>query len=92
MLTIYSNGLPSLWLTPTSWISSLLLMICHVELLLLGGSNRCRGLLIQRPLNDPSQRFGVSCDLDAGDNEAKVICRHIGCNPNGARRSPDPRV
>ena len=64
----------------------------HLELLLLGGQNRCQGLLIQRPLNSPDQRFGLSCDLDAGDNEAKVICRHIGCNPNGARRAPDPTV
>ena len=64
----------------------------HLELLLLGGQNRCQGLLIQRPLNDPSQRFGLSCDLDAGDNEAKVICRHIGCSSVGARRAPDPTV
>ena len=62
------------------------------ELLLIGGANRCQGLLIQRPLTSNDQRFGLSCDLDAGNNEAQVVCRHIGCNPVGARRAPDPTV
>lgn len=62
----------------------------YTELVLIGGQNGCQGLLIQRPLDSPSQRFGLSCDLDAGDNEAKAVCRHIGCNANGARRAADP--
>ena len=63
-----------------------------VELLLIGGQNGCQGLLVQRPLDSPSQRFGLSCDLDAGVNEARAICRHIGCSANGARRAADPTV
>ena len=52
---------------------------------LVGGQVGCKGLLIYRPTT--TERFGVACDLDVGNNEAQVICRELGCNPVGATRA-----
>ena len=51
---------------------------------LVDGIGRCQGRVEHRASS--SEAFGQSCDLDAGDNEAQVICRELGCDTNGARR------
>ena len=50
----------------------------------LTGGNSCQGRLEIRPPS--STQFGQACDLDAGDNEAMVICRQLGCTAEGAER------
>ena len=51
---------------------------------LVDGIGSCQGRVEHRPT--ASDVFAQSCDFDAGDEEAQVICREIGCDPNGARR------
>ena len=54
------------------------------DLRLVGGSSRCHGRVEFRPTS--FDVFGQACDLNAGNNQAEVICRELGCNPTGARR------
>ena len=58
--------------------------IDSVDVRLVDGIGRCQGRVEHRP--SATDTFGQSCDLDAGDREAQVICRELGCDPNGARR------
>ena len=51
---------------------------------LVGGTDRCQGRLELQV--SATGMFAQACDLDAGDEEAQVICRELGCNPNGAKR------
>ncbi len=46
---------------------------------------RCEGIanFFVPEYND---KFARACDRNAGDAEAQVICRQIGCNPVGAKR------
>ena len=55
-----------------------------VDVRLVDGIGRCQGRVEHRP--SAADTFGQSCDLDTGDREAEVICRELGCDPNGARR------
>ena len=48
------------------------------------GLTQCQGRL--EILLETADSFGQACDLDAGQNEAEVVCRQLGCNPVGARR------
>ena len=48
------------------------------------GLSQCQGRLEIMP--STSSAFGQACDLDAGNNEAQVICRQLGCQATGARR------
>ncbi len=53
--------------------------------LLIGGS--CEGLVnLFTPEMKNKNKFVQACDLNAGDTEAQVICRQLGCNPIGAKR------
>ena len=58
--------------------------IDSVDVRLVDGIGRCQGRVEHRP--SATDTFGQSCDLDAGDREAQVICRELGCDSNGARR------
>ena len=58
--------------------------LIFLDLRLVDGSSRCHGRVEFRPSSSAS--FGQACDLDAGNSEAQVICRELGCNPTGARR------
>lgn len=58
--------------------------LIFLDLRLVDGSSRCHGRVEFRPSS--SATFGQACDLDAGNSEAQVICRELGCNPTGARR------
>ena len=55
----------------------------RTELRLVGGSNGCQGRLEIK-----TTFFGIygqACDNDASDNEAKVICRQLNCESEGAK-------
>ena len=52
---------------------------------LVGGPNRCEGRLVAL---DSDGEYGQACNFFTGDNEAKVVCRQIGCEAGGARRVP----
>ena len=54
------------------------------DLRLVDGSSRCHGRVEFRPTSFDA--FGQVCDLNAGNSQAQVICRELGCNPTGARR------
>lgn len=54
------------------------------DLRLVDGSSRCHGRVEYRPTSFDA--FGQVCDLNAGNSQAQVICRELGCNPTGARR------
>ena len=60
------------------------LCLIHAAVRLVDGIGRCQGRVEHRPT--ASVVFAQSCDFDAGDKEAQVICREVGCDPNGARR------
>ena len=61
-------------------------MFCsRAALRLVGDANSCQGLLEIRPAS--STLFGQACDLNAGDNEAKAICRQLNCDVAAATRA-----
>ena len=59
-------------------------MCLYVDVRLVDGIDRCQGRVENRLSARAS--FAQSCDLDADDNEAQVICMELGCEPSGARR------
>ena len=57
---------------------------------LAGGLNSCQGLLeVNR---NEGLGYFRACNRIIGSNEARVICRELGCDPEGARRSPHPEM
>ena len=46
-------------------------------------TRECEGLL---QIRGTSGSLGQACDLDAGVNEAMVVCRQLGCTAEGATR------
>ena len=50
---------------------------------LVGGPNSCQGRL---EIMNPSGRYGQACDLNVNSGTVEVVCKQLGCNPNGARR------
>ena len=54
-----------------------------LDLRLVGG-NKCQGRLELKPKT--STVYGQACNLHVGNNEAKVVCRQLGCEPTGALR------
>ena len=55
------------------------------DIRLVDGGSRCQGRL-ELPVSSQPDLYGQACDLNAGGSEAQVVCRQLGCNPNGARR------
>ena len=51
------------------------------------GGGHCEGRLESRAETMSSQ-YGQACDLTAGVEEAKVICRQLGCPTATAQRVP----
>ena len=63
----------------------LFVSIFFSEVRLVGGASRCEGL-VQVMQDRADSQFAQACDLKAGDSEAMVACRQMGCNPEGAER------
>ena len=56
------------------------------NLRLVGGPSRCEGLVEILGNFVGTEYYAQACDLGAGNTEAMVICRQIGCNPKRAQR------
>ena len=50
----------------------------------MGGDDNCEGRV--EILRD-DHVYAQYCDGEAGDNEAMVICRQLGCTPTGAMKA-----
>ena len=60
-------------------------MILHnTDVRLVDGSNSCQGRL---EIMNPAGSYSQACDLDVNSGTVEVVCRQLGCNPNGARRA-----
>ena len=59
------------------------------ELRLAGGPTGCQGRL---EVAGSSGRYIRACNVIIGTSEAQVICRQLGCQAEGAKRSLNPEV
>ena len=58
------------------------MVLSNTGVQLLGGPDNCHGLVQLQTESGLSQ----ACGANAGANEAKVICRQLGCSTSNARR------
>ena len=66
------------------FVCALTTIISIVEVRLVDGKNECQGRLeIMRP-GATVHPYGQACNLNTGINETMVVCRQLGCNPDGA--------
>ena len=52
---------------------------------LVGGSNSCQGRVEILNVNPSGNSYSQACDSDVNSGTAEVVCRQLGCNPDGAR-------
>ena len=64
-------------------------LFCFTELKLAGGPTGCQGRL---EVADSSGQYMSACNMIIGTNETQVICRQLGCQAEGAKRSLNPEV
>ena len=67
-----------------------MILLINTDVRLVDGSNRCQGRLEILSMNS-QDGYGQACSLDFSTGTAQVVCRQLGCNPDGARRADASR-